>query len=191
MLDATRAIIVERGDAACTVEEVAGRSGVAKTIIYRHDGGLDELIFAAVSRDVSDTAAPDTGSLREDLIEIQRRYVEMARSPTVRELFAWMVSQTIADPAHADLFYRVRVQPQGPTTIALQRAISRGKIDPTIDLDLAMHMIQGPFISKRIVDNSDISEEELEAMVDMAVRALTGWTPQEPGPPDDPEGRRP
>jgi len=38
MLDATRAIIVERGDAACTVEEVAGRSGVAKTIIYRHYG---------------------------------------------------------------------------------------------------------------------------------------------------------
>jgi AcrR family transcriptional regulator len=190
MLEATRALVFERGVSACTIEDVANRSGVAKTTIYRHYGGLDELIFAAVSQDVSYTAAPDTGSLRGDLIEIQRHYVEVARSPTARELFVWMVARAVADPAHAELFHRVRVQPRGPTTIALQRAISRGELDPTIDLDLAMHIIQGPFISKRIVDNSDISQEELEAMVDMAIRALTGWTPQKPVPPVDTRDRR-
>jgi len=174
MLEATRAIIVERGVSACTIEEVARRSGVAKTTIYRHYGGLDELIFAAVGQDVAQADAPDTGSLRGDLIEIQRRYVEVARSATVRELFVWMMGRAVTDPAHAELFRAVRVQPRGPTTIALQRAISRGELDPTTDLDLAMHIIQGPFISKRIVDNTDITPDQIETMVDMAIRALGG-----------------
>lgn len=173
MLDSTKAIIVERGVSACTVEEVSARSGVAKTTIYRHYGGLTELIFAAIAQDVSDSASPDTGSLRGDLIEIQRQYVEVARSATVRELFVWMMGRAVTNPAHAELFRGVRAQPRGPTTIALQRAISRGELAPTVDIDLAMHIIQGPFISKRIVDNSDITPAEIGVMVDAAVRSLT------------------
>ncbi len=172
MLDTTRAIIIERGVSACTIEEVASRSGVAKTTIYRHYGGLDELIFAAVARDVSDGNATDTGSLRGDLIEIQSHYVEVASSATVRELFVWMMGRAVTSSAHADLFRSVRVQPQGPTVIALQRAIARGELAPTIDLDMAMHVIQGPFISKRIVDNTDITPHEVKTMVDMAISAL-------------------
>jgi len=172
MLDSTKAIIVEQGVSSCTIEEVSSRSGVAKTTIYRHYGGLEELIFAAVAQDISHTTAPDTGSLREDLIEIQRQYVEVARSATVRELFVWMMGRAVTSSAFADLFRGVRVQPRGSTTIALQRAISRGELAPTIDLDMAMHFIQGPFISKRIVDNADITPAEIETMVDMAIRAL-------------------
>ncbi len=58
--------------------------------------------------------------------------------------------------------------------IALKRAIARGELDPSTDLDMAMHMIQGPSISMRIIDNADIDSDEIETMVDMAVRALTG-----------------
>ncbi len=172
MLDSTKEIIVERGVTACTIEEVASRSGVAKTTIYRHYGGLDELIFAAVAQDVSHAITPDTGSLRGDLIAIQHRYVEQARSPTVRELFIWMVGRAATSPTNAELFRGVRVQPRGPTVIALQRAIGRGELEPAIDLEMAMHIIQGPFISKRIVDNTDINSNEIETMVDLAIRAL-------------------
>ncbi len=173
MLDATKAVIVEKGVSACTIEEVSTRSGVAKTTIYRHFGGLDELIFAAVAQDISHTDAPDTGSLRGDLIVIQRQYVELARSATVRELFVWMMGRAVVSSVYTELFRRVRVQPKGPTTIALQRAISRGELAPTVDLEMAMHIIQGPFISKRMVDNTDITLEEIETMVDMSIRALT------------------
>lgn len=37
---------------------------------------------------------------------------------------------------------------------------------------MAMHMIQGPLISMRIVDNSEVSDRDLDAMLDMTVRAL-------------------
>ena len=35
-----------------------------------------------------------------------------------------------------------------------------------------MHMIQGPTISKRIVDNSDVTERDLEIMHDMTIGSL-------------------
>jgi len=83
------------------------------------------------------------------------------------------MARGIADPDHAALFRQLRVQPRGPTVIALQRAISRGELRPTVNIEMAMHIIQGPFVSKRIVDNTDITSDELETMVDMAIRAIT------------------
>lgn len=35
-----------------------------------------------------------------------------------------------------------------------------------------MHVIQGPLISKRIVDDSDVTDEEFEVLLEMTVRAL-------------------
>ncbi|MEE9416126.1 MAG: TetR-like C-terminal domain-containing protein, partial [Acidimicrobiales bacterium] len=91
---------------------------------------------------------------------------------TVRELFIWMTTKAMQSPAHAVLFKNVRVQPRGPTVIVLQQAIARGELSPNIDIEMALHVIQGPFISKRIVDNSDISNAEVDSMVAMAIRAL-------------------
>ena len=35
-----------------------------------------------------------------------------------------------------------------------------------------MHMIQGPLISKRIVDNSDLTDDEFDTLLEMTYRAL-------------------
>lgn len=172
MLDATLQLLGTDGVTAVTVDEVARRSGVAKTTLYRHFGSSDALIFAAVESTVSATEAPDTGTLRGDLEAIQRRYLTSAAAPQARELFAWMVSKGQESSENSELFRKVRVQPRGPTVLALQRAIARGEVSAEIDIDFAMHMIQGPLISKRIVDNSDVTPPELDRLLDMTLRAL-------------------
>jgi AcrR family transcriptional regulator len=172
MLHAARSILSTDGVHACTIEEVARRSGIAKTTVYRHFGSVDALVLAAVDGWVKEAAAPDTGSLRGDLHEIQRRYLGTARSPALRQLFAWMVSRSTSDPEFARQFRAVRVQPRGATVVALQRAIARGEIPPTTDVALALHLVQGPFLSKRIVENEDVTSEELDTLIDQIVRAL-------------------
>ncbi len=173
LLAAAVEILVVDGVASCTADEVARRSGVAKTTLYRHFGAIEALVFAVVEANVSATEAPNTGSLRGDLAEIHRRYLDMAGPQPARELFVWMVSKAIDDPTYREMFKKARVQPRGPTVIALQRAIARGEIDPGIDIEAAMHIIQGPLISQRIVDNSAVTDRELETMLDMITRALT------------------
>jgi AcrR family transcriptional regulator len=172
LLDAALEIAATDSVAAVTADAVARRSGVAKTTLYRHFGSTDGLVFAAAADSVTAQAPPDTGTLRGDLEAIHRRYLDVASSRQSRELFAWMVAKSIESAENRELFRRARVQPRGPTTVALQRAIARGEVDADIDVDMAMHIIQGPLISQRIVDNSDVSESDLQRMLDMTVRAL-------------------
>jgi AcrR family transcriptional regulator len=172
LLDAVVDIVASDGVTAVTADAVARRSGVAKTTLYRHFGSTDGLIFAAVADRVTAGEPPDTGTLRGDLEAIQRRYLHVASSQRNRELFAWMVVKSIESAEHRELFRRARVQPRGPTTVALQRAIARGEVAADIDVDLALHVIQGPLISQRIVDNSEVSERDLQRVLDMIVRAL-------------------
>lgn len=172
LLDAALEIAATDGVASVTADAVARRSGVAKTTLYRHFGSTDGLVFAAVADSVTTQAPPDTGTLRGDLEAIHRRYLDVASSQQNRELFAWMVAKSIESAENRELFRRARAQPRGPTTVALQRAIARGELDADIDVDLALHVIQGPLISQRIVDNSDVSESDLQRMLDMTVRAL-------------------
>jgi len=56
--------------------------------------------------------------------------------------------------------------------LALQRALARGEVGPEIDIELAMHGIQGPLISQRIVANNDVSSTDLDRLLDMTMRAL-------------------
>ncbi len=172
IIDATLEILRTEGVRGVAGDEVARRSGVAKTTLYRHFGSTDALVFAAVDESVSSTPLPDTGSLRGDLELVHRQYLAIAAAPPVRELFAWMVTKALEGPENAQRFRRARVQSSGPTALALQRAIGRGEIDPEIDLDLAMHIVQGPLISKRIVANDDVSATELDRLLDMTLRAL-------------------
>jgi AcrR family transcriptional regulator len=172
MVEGARRIITTEGVRACTVEAVARLTGIARTTIYRHVGGTDGLVLAAVDGMVRAAEPPDTGSLREDLREIQRRYVAVARNPRMRELFWWLVARSLDDREFAERFRSVRVQPQGSTVVALQRAIARGELAPTVDVELALHLIQGPFLSKRFVENEDVSDAEVAALVDLVVDGL-------------------
>ena len=101
----------------------------------------------------------------QDIQKLQNRLRE-ARSRQTQ------IAARLESAENRELFRLARVQPRGPTTVALQRAIARGEIPADIDVGMAMHIIQGPLISQRIVDNSDVSESDLAHMLDMTVRAL-------------------
>lgn len=181
LIRATAELLAEGGLGALSVDAVARRSGVAKTTLYRHFGGLDGMVFAAAAASVGVAGGPDTGSLLGDLREIQRRYLAMAHSSTNREVFAWMLNRAMQSPDAAELFRAARIQLRGPTVLALQRAIARGEIPPTTDVDLAIHLIQGPLISRRFIENSELTDHELDTLLDMTVRALAGTGPAAPG----------
>src|SRR5215203_5293355 len=60
-------LLVEKGVGDLTIEEVAQRSGVAKTTIYRHWPERASLIVDTVRTSFEHVSTPDTGSLRGDL----------------------------------------------------------------------------------------------------------------------------
>ncbi|HEX4215634.1 MAG TPA: TetR/AcrR family transcriptional regulator [Candidatus Dormibacteraeota bacterium] len=153
--------LAERGYAGLTMEGVAARAGTSKAVLYRRWRNRADLVRAAVRRReglISDDL-PDTGSLREDMIQLlallSNRFLRIG-TDTARGLMAEIDT---LDPAVFE------VVPEAVTAI-LRRGADRGEVDlarvtPRIVAlpgDLLRHEI---FISRR-----PLSEEGRIEIVD-------------------------
>jgi AcrR family transcriptional regulator len=174
MLQAAQEIIGLAGLEGCTIDEVARRSGVARTTIYRHFGSADELLLAAVDDLVEEIAVPDTGTLRGDLEEVIGALLDASRAPEFRQLYVSILRRALVDAEFAASFRGANEQRHVALRTAIQRAIARGEIHPDINIELALQFVQGPFLVKRLIENEDISPRELSTLLDLIVRALTG-----------------
>ena len=72
LLDAAWTELTERGYDDMTIEAVAVRAGTSRAVLYRRWPNKQELVLAALEHEVRKdvVVAPDTGSLRGDVIEL-------------------------------------------------------------------------------------------------------------------------
>jgi len=172
MIAAAQRIITSEGIDACTIDEVARRSGVAKSTIYRHFANADELAVASVEELIEEVAIPDHGSLREDLRSIVSAFRGVVAHDSFRRMFVSMLGRAVDDPDFAEVYRHAQDMRHTPLRIAIQRGMARGEVDPNLDLELAMYFVQGPFVAKRLVELSDFTEREVEFFLDLVVKAL-------------------
>jgi len=59
-----------------------------------------------------------------------------------------------------------------PMRTVLQLAQLRGDIDPELDLDVALALLTGPFVQRRIVDRQEITDEFRDAVLEHVVAGL-------------------
>src|SRR3978361_1317186 len=86
VLTATAEELSRVGYAALRVEDVAARSGVNKTTIYRRWPTKPELVGAALRSVWETPEVPDTGSLRSDFVASLSKSATFAMSPIGRGL---------------------------------------------------------------------------------------------------------
>lgn len=172
MLEAAQHVIVERGLGACTVDEVARQSGVAKTTIYRHFGNADELSLAAIDDMIGEIVAPDTGSLGSDLHAVVAGFRRILEHPSARRTWITLLGRALDDADFADLYMRAQELRHTSLRRVLQRGMSRGEVDPEIDIDQAMYFTQGPFVAKRFVEFDELTDDDIDVFVELICRAL-------------------
>src|SRR4051812_5544685 len=75
LLDAAWAELNDHGYDEFTIDAVAARAATSRAVLYRRWPGKPELVHAALVNAVGDhpVAAPDTGSLRGDVIALLRQ----------------------------------------------------------------------------------------------------------------------
>lgn len=176
---ATRAILAavvdalaEDGFEGLTIEGVAERGGVGKTTIYRRWRSKEALVRAAVEAFVSEIAVPDTGSVREDLLTLEREAVRVYRGKPGR-LMPGLVS---AMARHPDLaksvrrdFLRTR---RGALRRVLVRGIERGELKEGIDLELALDFLGGPLFYRLLITGGPLNDALAEGVVDVMLHGL-------------------
>jgi AcrR family transcriptional regulator len=194
MLDTAHDIIVVDGLDACTVDEVARRSGVAKTTIYRHFKNADDLSIAAIECMADDVAVPDEGSLDADLRRLIAHFGELLRQPESRRMFVALLHRSLDDRDFERTLRRSREMEHGPLRLVLQRAIARGEVDPEIDLELAMQFVKGPFVTSFLVGgDEELTDADIESLITLVCRALAPSGPGQlsEGPPPGGPGDHP
>ena len=171
MVDATVDALLAVGVEGATVEEIAARSGVAKSTIYRHFGSRAALVTEAVRSRVVEYPVPETGALHSDLEEVFGRY-DRPENRAVNELFPLLIDAARRDPEMRSVMNDVLAERQRPLRAVLQTAQARGEIAPDLDLGVALAMLIGPLTYRRMVQDEEITEAFIATVLPGAVAAL-------------------
>jgi AcrR family transcriptional regulator len=171
-LDAATELIVERGVANLTIEEVASRSGVAKTTIYRHWPERSTLVLDTVRRCFGDVPTPDTGTLRGDLDSYFSGMVAADLSGTVGHLMPALIEAAARDDGIELLVDRIAEERQRPILDIVERAQARGELPPDLDPRVVIGTIVGPVVFRKLIWRQPIDAAYLAGCLDVAVAGL-------------------
>lgn len=172
ILDATRAILLDQGIRGFTVDAVATASGSARTTIYRHWPQPRELLVEALGSLIPEFPEPDTGSLHTDLLACARTLYPVLGDDRMRRLMLDMIREA-ADDSEIARIHRSLVEDRSqPVRLLLQRAIARGEVDPGIDMNLAIALIEGPLFLSTVVQDRPMDDALVNAALDRTLRAL-------------------
>lgn len=166
ILKAAVLLLVERGAAGFVIDAVAARAGIAKTTIYRYWPSRSELLTAAISHMGGDTRIPDTGALRDDLVEFFMTPVRELREQG-RELpnLPSLIEATIRDPELTAVGIRMQEATFAALRPMLQRAQARGEIRTDRGVDVMTHILYGAMFMYAGIGNL-LTEAFVTEMVD-------------------------
>ena len=117
--------------------------------------------------------APDTGSLRGDLLAVQIEQLKFFTDPLVSGALSGLLDEASRDPEVGSRFFADFVAPRRESTArALQRAVDRGEIRSGFDTDWICDLLTGPLLMRTVLPTGPIDERLAQQPVDAARRAL-------------------
>ena len=165
VLRATFDLLTEVGLDALSIEEIARRSGVAKTTIYRHWATRSDLVVEACSHLVAEGAAPDTGSLRGDLTVALRELAGLLRSARWASVLPSVVDAAERDPRLAQVHATIQRSHATPLATILARAAARGEVSTDDDPSEGIAALLGPLYYRRWFSREPLDDDFVEAVV--------------------------
>jgi AcrR family transcriptional regulator len=161
--------IVDGGYQGFTIDAVADRAGTSRSVLYRRWPDRDALLEATLAHGLNQgrTGVPDTGSLRDDMLELMRRSNE-SRS-TIAPLMSVFMGAYYADSGRT--FADVRQQAFGERAgrtmdEILERAVARGEADPARLTPRVRSVAVDLFRHDLLMTAKPLADAELVAIVD-------------------------
>ncbi len=166
VLDTTADLVAEVGVERTSIDEIASRSGVAKTTIYRHFPSKQVLVVEAVHACTQIPAVTDTGSLRDDLISCFSGMTKASYEGRLGDMMLSLMDAAQRDPELGRLVRAQSEQRRRFATTVIDRAVARGELPDDVDVDLLVTMLSGPLVYTKLVRRQRVTEELVAAVVD-------------------------
>ncbi len=167
---ATLAELADGGYSALSLERVACRAGVHKTTLYRRWGTREELVLEAMlERAGEHIPVPDTGSLRQDLVELARSAAKNASSPEVAAMARAVAAESPHDSRLAAANSRFWAERLALDGAIVERAIERGEVPPSTDPRRVIEAVLGPIHLRLLLTGEPVDGPFLEGIVAVVV----------------------
>jgi AcrR family transcriptional regulator len=168
VLCATAEELSHVGYAALRVEDVAQRSGVNKTTIYRRWPTKVDLVAAVLRNITQKPNAPNTNCLREDLLTSLREIVNFASTTLGRGLVR-MIQTERAHPEVDSIAKSLREENRKVRLGIVQQAIERGELPRATDAKLIVDLIYSTIMSHVITHGEAIEDDYVVSVVDFVL----------------------
>jgi len=173
ILDAALAEVTEHGWGRACIDSVAARAGVSKATIYRRWPSKERLVFDAMLRVSEPVFEPaDTGSLRGDLIDQLGRVAELVNQPPGCDLLPQLLAAARVDPELRELHERASAHRRQLVRAAFVRAIERGELDATVDVDTLIDLLAGPVFFRALFGPGSPDPGFVRVTVDSVLAAV-------------------
>jgi len=181
---AAERIMIAEGYSRLSIDRLANEVGTTRPTFYRRYPTLAHLMFEVV-RDAFGTGEHvDTGSLRDDLLALQRNEVTMFASPLLMKNFAGILEAVRIDPAVGTMYQEQFVQPRRENVARiLQSAVVRGDIDlARVDFDLVCDLLTGPILARALLPVGAANDDRFARQtVDVVLTYLRAATAEAAG----------
>ncbi|MGW0066984.1 TetR/AcrR family transcriptional regulator [Streptosporangium sandarakinum] len=171
------ALMLERGYAGLSIDEVAEQAGVAKTTLYRRWPTKDHLAVAVVARLQADDEITDTGDIRADLINYLEKIAaglnRMRAAGHRQGPSAGTVGELVAAAArHEDIGRLTREQYAERNALALaliERARVRGDLRADLDAEALFDQMAGALYYRVMITGAPVDRAYAERLVSSAL----------------------
>jgi AcrR family transcriptional regulator len=175
ILGATLEVLSDVGYDRLTMDAVATRAKASKATLYRRWDGKVSLVIDALLSAKSTPKAPDTGNLRDDLIQ---SFCGMGGLTDQRSVatFASVITAISRDRDFAEAFREKVIGPKSELSHSLfVRARERGEIPEDVDIDLLAPALAGIVLHRLYVMGEVPSEALITRVIDQIILpAATG-----------------
>jgi AcrR family transcriptional regulator len=176
VLEATLDVLMDKGIDQLSIAEVAARSGVRDTSIYRRWGTRDRLMIdALLLASEHELPVPDTGSLRGDLVEFAGALASLLSKPLGRA-FAHALAGPSEDPVMDEArtqYFQTRLE---MASAIIERAIARGELPEGADAALALEALISPLHFRTLVSRQSLDDGLPGRLADLVIHGLAAQT---------------
>jgi AcrR family transcriptional regulator len=167
ILDATNEILVERGFADLTIDEVAVRAKASKSTIYRRWPTKGLLVFEAFSESfLARQPLPSKGSLQADLLAALRAWIRAVKGTTMGRTLVGLIAEVQSDPSLAELWRTSFVGPvREHHRSMLDLAIARGEISVNVDEEVVLDLLYGAAYHRLLQSHLPLSDKFAQSVV--------------------------
>jgi AcrR family transcriptional regulator len=172
ILEQVLTLLGSRSYDGLTLDELAERSGVAKTTILRRWPSKAAVVAAAVEHlALQSMPVPDTGSLRGDAQALLHGAVEtFVRG---RGQFVPRLIREAGDHAQITRLVTALVQSRRQAyRRVLALAVARGELTPGVDQALLIDLLIGPLWTRLLITGDPITDEFVDAIVEVVLTAF-------------------